>query len=252
MSIDQKVAVVTGASQGIGAALVRAYRDRNYQAVAVARSMVARSIKSPADQDVVAISGDVADRETAKRAISEGMARFGRIDTLVNNAGIFISKPFTQYTEDDYQAMLGVNLNGFFYVTQLAIAEMEKRGSRHIVQITTSLVDHANSRVPSVLASLTKGGLNAATKSLAIEYAKRGIRVDAVSPGTIKTPMHSAETYEALAMLHPVGCLGEISDIVEAILYLESASFVTGEILHVDGGQSAATDTRAPRDDAMT
>jgi NAD(P)-dependent dehydrogenase (short-subunit alcohol dehydrogenase family) len=129
--------------------------------------------------------------------------------------------------------MLGVNLAGFFYITQLAIAEMEKRGSGHVVQITTSLADHAIAGVPSVLASLTKGGLNAATKSLAIEYAKRGIRVNAVAPGTIKSPMHPVETYAELASLHPVGRLGEISDIVEAILYLEGAGFVTGEILHV-------------------
>jgi NAD(P)-dependent dehydrogenase (short-subunit alcohol dehydrogenase family) len=172
-------------------------------------------------------------------AISEGMARFGRIDTLVNNAGIFISKPFTQCTEADYAAILGVNVTGFFHMTQLAVAEMEKQGSGHIVQITTSLVDHAIASVPAVLAALTKGGLNAATKSLAIEYAKRGIRVNAVSPGVIKTPMHSIEEYAQLATLHPVGRLGEISDIVDAIFYLEGASFVTGEILHVDGGQSA-------------
>jgi NAD(P)-dependent dehydrogenase (short-subunit alcohol dehydrogenase family) len=144
-----------------------------------------------------------------------------------------------QYTEADCTAMLAVNLTGFFHVTQLAVAEMEKQGSGHIVQITTSLVDHAIAGVPSVLASLTKGGLNAATKSLAIEYAKRGIRVNAVAPGTIKTPMHSPETYAQLAALHPVGRMGEISDIVGAIMYLEGASFVTGEILHVDGGQSA-------------
>ena len=191
------------------------------------------------DDDVVIVSGDIADRKTAERAISEGIARFGRIDTLVNNAGIFISKPFTQYTEADYAAILGVNLTGFFHITQLAVAEMEKQGSGHIVQITTSLVDHAIAGVPAVLAALTKGGLNAATKSLAIEYARRGIRVNAVSPGTIKTPMHSVAEYAQLAALHPVGRLGEISDIVDAILYLEGASFVTGEILHVDGGQSA-------------
>ena len=151
----------------------------------------------------------------------------------------FIAKPFTQYTETDYGSVLGVNIAGFFHITQLAIAEMEKQGSGHVVQITTSLVDHANSSVPAVLAALTKGGLNAATKSLAIEYAKRGIRVNAVAPGIIKTPMHPVETHEALGALHPVGHMGEISDIVEAILYLESARFVTGEILHVDGGQSA-------------
>ena len=188
MGIEQKVAVITGASQGIGAALVKAYRDRNYRVVATARS-----IKPSQDEDVLAVPGDIADWKTAERVISQGVARFGRIDTLVNNAGIFIAKPFTQYTEADYRALLGVNLDGFFRITQLAIAEMEKQGSGHIVQITTSLVDHANSSVPSVLASLTKGGLNAATKSLAIEYAKRGIRVNAVALGIIKSPMHPVE-----------------------------------------------------------
>jgi NAD(P)-dependent dehydrogenase (short-subunit alcohol dehydrogenase family) len=234
MEHGQKVAVITGASQGIGAALVKAYRDRNYKVVATARS-----IEPSHDDNVLAVAGDIADRRTAERAIGEGMARFGRIDTLVNNAGIFIAKPFTQYTAADYAAILAVNTTGFFHMTQCAIAEMEKQGSGHVVQITTSLVDHANSAVPSVLASLTKGGLSAATKSLAIEYAKRGIRVNAVAPGIIKTPMNPAETHDAMDALHPIGRMGEITDIVEAILYLESAHFVTGEILHVDGGQSA-------------
>ena len=234
MRTDRKVAVITGASRGIGAALVQAYRDRNYHVVATARSLEPSS-----DDEVLTVRGDIADRKTAERAISQGVARFGRIDTLVNNAGIFIAKPFTQYTEADCAAMLGVNLAGFFYITQLAIAEMEKRGSGHIVQITTSLVDHAIAGVPSVLASLTKGGLNGATKSLAIEYAKRGIRVNAVAPGIIKTPMNPPEMHDQFASLHPMGRMGRIEDIVDAILYLERTSFVTGEILHVDGGQNA-------------
>jgi NAD(P)-dependent dehydrogenase (short-subunit alcohol dehydrogenase family) len=234
MGTERKVAVITGASQGIGAALVKAYRDRNYRVVATARSM-----KPSNDDDIFAVPGDIADRKTAERAISACVDRFGRIDTLVNNAGIFVGKPFTEYTEADYAAILGVNVAGFFHTTQLAIAEMEKRGSGHVVQITTSLVDHAISGAPAALASLTKGGLNAVTKSLAIEYAKRGIRVNAVALGIIKSPMHPAETYAQLDALHPVGHMGEISDVVDAILYLESAGFVTGEILHVDGGQSA-------------
>jgi len=234
MSSERKVAVITGASQGIGAALVEAYRGRGYRIVAIARS-----IRRSDDTDILAVPGDITDRRTAERSIAEGVARYGRIDTLINNAGVFIAKPFTQYTEADYAAILGVNIAGFFHITQLSVAEMEKQGSGHIVQITTSLVDHAIASVPSVLASLTKGGLAAATKSLAIEYAKRGIRVNAVAPGTIKSPMHAVETYAQLGALHPVGHIGEISDIVDAILYLESASFVTGEILHVDGGQSA-------------
>src|SRR5215472_1111491 len=241
MVSEQKVAVITGASGGIGAALVKAYRDRNYRVVATARSM-----EPLIGNDVVVVAGDIADRKTAERAISEAMARFGRIDTLVNNAGIFISKPFTHYTEADYAAILGVNVTGFFHITQLAIAEMEKRGSGHIVQITASLVDHAIAGVPAVLAVLTKGGLNAATKSLAIEYSKRGIRVNAVAPGTIKTPMYPVEAYAQLAALQPVGRLGEISDVVDAILYLEGASFVTGEILHVDGAEPAARSETRP------
>lgn len=234
MSTEQKVAVITGASQGIGAALVKAYRDRNYRVVAVSRS-----IQPSDDNGVVTVSGDIADRKTAERAIIEGVTRFGRIDTLINNAGIFIAKPFTEYTQDDYETYLGTNIAGFFHMTQLAIAEMEKQGSGHIVQISTSLVDNPIAGVPSVLASLTKGGLNSATRSLAIEYAKRGIRVNAIALGNIKTPMHPAETHAQLAAMHPNGRMGEISDIVDAALYLESANFVTGEILHVDGGQSA-------------
>jgi NAD(P)-dependent dehydrogenase (short-subunit alcohol dehydrogenase family) len=234
MSSEKKVAVITGASQGIGAGLVEAYRGRGYRVVAIARS-----IRQSDDTDILAVPGDLADRRTAERSIAEGVARFGRIDTLVNNAGVFVAKPFTQYSEADYALLLGVNLAGFFHMTQLAIPEMEKRGRGHIVQITTSLIGHANSQVPSVLASLTKGGLDAATRSLAIEYAKRGIRVNAVAPGVIKTPMHPAETHHAFDALHPLGRMGEIADIVDAILYLESATFVTGETLHVDGGQSA-------------
>jgi NAD(P)-dependent dehydrogenase (short-subunit alcohol dehydrogenase family) len=234
MGAEQKTAIITGASQGIGAALVKAYRDRNYRVVATARS-----IKPSADNDVLAVPGDIGDAATAERVVAAALDRFGRIDTLVNNAGIFIGKPFTEYTAEDFTRMVATNTAGFFFITQRVAAEMLKQGSGHIVQITTSLVDHANSKVPSVLASLTKGGLNAATKSLAIEYASRGIRVNAVSPGVIKTPMHGVETHAQLGAMHPVGQMGEISDIVEAVLYLEQASFVTGEILHVDGGQSA-------------
>lgn len=234
MHAERKVAVITGASGGIGAALVKAYRDRHYRVVATSRS-----IKAPDDDEILVVPGDIADRQTSERAIAAGVARFGRIDTLVNNAGIFISKPFTQYTVADYAAIVGVNSTGFFHITQLAIAEMEKQRSGHVVQVTTSMVDHAISGVPAVLASLTKGGLNAATKSLAIEYAKRGIRVNAVALGVIKSPLNPVETHAQLGTLHPLGRMGEISDVVEAILYLESASFVTGEILHVDGGRSA-------------
>jgi NAD(P)-dependent dehydrogenase (short-subunit alcohol dehydrogenase family) len=234
MGAEQKVAIITGASQGIGEGLVRAYRDRNYRVVANSRS-----IKPSTDPDIVTVAGDIADPKTAERIVSAAIERFGRIDTLVNNAGIFVAKPFTDYTDEDFASVLAVNVGSFFQVTRRAAAEMLKQGSGHIVQITTSLVDHANSSVPSVLASLTKGGLNAATKSLAIEYAAKGIRVNAVAPGVIKTPMHMPETHDFLANLHPVQRMGETKDIVDAVLFLESAPFVTGEILHVDGGQSA-------------
>ncbi|QUN32417.1 SDR family oxidoreductase (plasmid) [Cupriavidus sp. KK10] len=234
MSTSQKVVVVTGASQGIGAESVKAFRALGYRVVATARS-----IQPSSDPNIVTVAGDIADPDTARRVIAEAVSRFGRVDTLINNAGVFIAKPFTGYTAEDYAAVTGVNLQGFFYITQLAIAEMEKNKSGHVVQITTSLVDHAIEGVPSVLASLTKGGLNAATKSLAIEYAKTGIRVNAVAPGIIKSPMHAPETHAALGALHPMGHMGEMSDIVNAIVYLDSAPFVTGEILHVDGGQSA-------------
>ena len=234
MASAQKVAVITGASRGIGAALVKAFLDRNYKVVATSRS-----IEPSSNPDVLTIAGDIGDPATGPKVIAEALARFGRVDTLVNNAGIFTASPFTGFTAEQYQANIGTNLNGFFFITQAAITAMEKAGRGHVVSITTSIVDRANSNVPSVLASLTKGGIAAATKNLAVEYAKRGIRVNAVSPGIIKTPMHAPETHDFLAALHPMGRMGETSDIVDAILYLEKAPFVTGEILHVDGGQAA-------------
>ncbi|MFD9270478.1 SDR family NAD(P)-dependent oxidoreductase [Streptomyces goshikiensis] len=232
----QKVAVVTGASQGIGAGLVTAYRELGYGVVATSRH-----IPASGDRDVVAVQGDIADRTTAERVIAAGVERFGRIDTLVNNAGLFVAKPFTDYTEDDYEAVLGVNLDGFFRIAQLAVERMLEQGGGHVVQITSTLADRASSSVTSVLASLTKGGLQSATKALAIEYADRGIRSNAVALGVVKTPMHPEEHHAALAALHPLGRMGEVSDIVDAVVYLENAPFVTGEILHVDGGQNAGS-----------
>jgi NAD(P)-dependent dehydrogenase (short-subunit alcohol dehydrogenase family) len=234
MGSERKVAIITGASQGIGAGLVKAFRDRNYRVVATSRS-----IQQTGDDDIVAVRGDVGDPATAEAVTREAIARFGRIDTLVNNAGIFIAKSFTDYTAEDFDTKIATNLAGFFHITRRVATEMLRQGSGHIASITTSLVDHPNGSVPSALANLTKGGINSATKALAIEYATKGIRVNAVSPGIIKTPMHAAETYGFLAALHPMRQLGEIKDIVDAVLFLESAAFVTGEILHVDGGQSA-------------
>jgi NAD(P)-dependent dehydrogenase (short-subunit alcohol dehydrogenase family) len=234
MSTQRKVAVITGASQGIGAGLVRGYLDRGYRVVANSRS-----IKEDASADVLAIAGDIGDPAVAQRVIRGAVERFGRVDTLVNNAGVFVPKPFTEYTEADYNHVLGVNLAGFFYVTQHAIRQMLTQGGGHVVSVTTTLVGQPVKGVPSALTSITKGGLDAVTRSLAIEYAEKGIRVNAVAPGIIKTPMHAPETHAALAGLHPVGRMGEVREVVEAVLYLESAAFVTGETLHVDGGAHA-------------
>jgi NAD(P)-dependent dehydrogenase (short-subunit alcohol dehydrogenase family) len=230
-----RVAVVTGASQGIGAGLVAGYRAQGWAVVANARD-----IKPSDDPAVLTVAGDVSQPTTADRIVTGALERFGRIDTLVNNAGAFIGKPFTDYTTEDYQLVVQVNLTGFFLVTQRVIAVMLKGGGGHIVNISTTMAEHANSRAPALLAALTKGGLVAATKSLAVEYASRGIRANAVSLGVIQTPLNPPEAYAALAKLHPVGHVGQVSDVVAGILYLESAGpFVTGEILHIDGGQSA-------------
>jgi NAD(P)-dependent dehydrogenase (short-subunit alcohol dehydrogenase family) len=234
MKNTQKVVIVTGASQGIGAGVVQAYRDLGYAVVANSRS-----IKPSSDEKVLSIAGDIGDRRVAQQVANAAIERFGRIDTLVNNAGIFISKPFTEYTDEDFRNVIDVNAAGFFHITQFALNQMLKQGSGHVVQVTTALVDHPLSSVPAGLAALTKGGLDAVTRALAIEYAKKGIRVNAVAPGIIKTPMHSPENFEFLRNLHPVGRMGDISDVVGAITYLENAGFVTGETLNVDGGQHA-------------
>jgi NAD(P)-dependent dehydrogenase (short-subunit alcohol dehydrogenase family) len=232
---QRKVAIVTGASQGIGAGVAAGYRRRKWAVVATSRT-----IRPDADPSVHTIAGDITHAATTDRVISEALEHFGRIDTLVNNAGIYLSKPFTDYTADDYATMVAVNLAGFFMLTQRAITEMLKTGGGHVVNVTSTLADYANSSAPAVLTALTKGGLASATKSLAIEYASRGIRVNAVSPGIIQTPAHPAESYAGLgSQLPPVGHVGQVRDIVDGILFLESSPFVTGEVLHIDGGQIA-------------
>ena len=218
---------MTGASHGIGAGLVAGFRGAGYAVVGTSRSIAASD-----DPDVLAVSGDIAEPQTAEHVVEEALGRFGRIDTLVNNAGVFIAKPFTDYTLDEYATAIAVNLAGFFHITQRAIRQMVAQGSGHVVNITASLVDHADSRSPSALAAVTKGGLDAVTRSLATEYASRGVRVNAVAPGVIRT---QSTSYEGLADRR----IGEIGDVVDAILYLERATFVTGETLHVDGGQAA-------------
>ena len=234
MSTERKVALITGASQGIGAGLVQGFRERGYRVVANSRS-----IKPSDSADLATVAGDIIDPVVAKRVVDTAVERFGRIDTLVNNAGIFVSKPFIEYTPEDFAAAMSVNVAGFFYVSQQAAARMLSQKSGHIVNITTTLVDQPIAGVPAALASLTKGGLDAVTRGLAIEYADKGIRVNAVSPGIIKTPMHPENTHAALAKLHPMQRLGEVREIVDAVLYLDNAAFVTGEVLHVDGGQHA-------------
>jgi len=231
----QPVVVISGASQGIGAGLVVGYRGLGYAVVANSRTIAASD-----DPMVLTVPGDIAQPGVGQRIVDAAMERFERIDTVVNNAGVFVAKPFTQYTDEDYDAVTGVNLRGFFELSRAAVSAMLARGEGgHLVNISSSLVDQANSAVPAALASLTKGGLNAVTKALAIEYAVRGIRSNAVALGNIRTPMHGPATYEALAEMHPMRRMGEIDDVVGAVLYLENAHFVTGEILHVDGGQSA-------------
>jgi NAD(P)-dependent dehydrogenase (short-subunit alcohol dehydrogenase family) len=230
-----KVAIITGGSQGIGAGLVAGYRARGWAVVAVART-----IKPADEEDVLTVAGDITEPATADRIVDAALGRFGRIDTLVNNAGVYISKPFTDYTAEDYALVTGVNLTGFFWMTQRAIAEMARRYGGHVVNISATLAEVANSGVPEVLAALTKGGLAAATRSLAVEYASRGIRVNAVSPGIIQTPVHPPESYEHLGgKLPPLGRPGQVSDVVDGILFLESSPYITGEILHIDGGQIA-------------
>jgi NAD(P)-dependent dehydrogenase (short-subunit alcohol dehydrogenase family) len=229
----RRVAIVTGGSQGIGAGLVSAFRRAGYAVVATSRS-----IGPAVEDDFLAVRGDIAEAQTARNVVEQALSRFGGIDCLVNDAGVFIGKPFTDYTLEDYVLITSVNLAGFFYLTQRVIGQMVTQGSGHVVNVTTSLVDNADSKTPAALPALTKGGLAAATRSLAIEYASRGIRVNAVALGVIRT-RDDAASYAGMADLHPLGRLGEIGDVVDGVLYLERATFVTGETLHIDGGQAA-------------
>ena len=230
----KKVVIVTGSSRGIGAGLALAYHREGW-------AVVGNSLAStPADDvDMLTVVGDISLPDTTERIIAAALERFGRIDTLINNAGIYVSKPFTDYTAADYASVVGVNLTGFFTLTQRAIAEMLTGGGGHVVNITTTLVDYADSAAPTVLTALTKGGLAAATRSLAIEYAHRGIRVNAVSPGVIQTSTHDGDAYAALGVLQPIGRVGQVRDIVAGVLFLESSTFITGETIHIDGGRIA-------------
>jgi NAD(P)-dependent dehydrogenase (short-subunit alcohol dehydrogenase family) len=234
MTSKQKVVIITGASRGIGAALAERFRHLGYGVVATSRSITKTPLAG--DKDTLSITGDISERDAATRVVDAAMERFGRIDTLINNAGIFIPKPFVEYSPEDFTSMLGVNVAGFFHISQLVASRMLHAGSGHIVNITAAIAHQPLAVLPAALTVLAKGGLEAVTRSLAIEYAARGIRVNAVAPGVIRTSMHRPEVLQSFASLQPSGRVGETHDIVDTVVYLEQAPFVTGQILRVDGG----------------
>jgi len=238
MANTQKTAVVTGASQGIGAALVEEFLKRGYSVVANSRN-ITKANPFPASASLALIDGDIGDPKTAAKIVDTAVSGFGRIDVLINNAGIFIPKPFTDYTTEDFNALVSTTLAGFLYVSQLSVKQMLRQKSGSIVNVSTTLVDHPVAGVPVTVQVMAKGSLDAVTRALAMEYARDGIRVNTVALGVIKTPMHKPETYESLKGSNPVGRLGEIKEVVDAVLFLTDATFTTGEILHVDGGAHA-------------
>ena len=238
MAITQKTAIVTGASQGIGAGLVEAFLKRGYSVVANSRN-ITKANPFAGSANLALVDGDIGDPKTAAKIADTAVSRYGRIDVLINNAGIFIPKPFIEYTTEDFNALVSITLAGFLYISQLAVKQMLKQKSGSIVNVSTTLVDQPIAGVPAAVQVIAKGGLHAVTRALAMEYAKDGIRVNTVALGVIKTPMHKPETYEFLDGLHPVGRMGEINEVVDAVLFLTDATFTTGEILHVDGGAHA-------------
>jgi NAD(P)-dependent dehydrogenase (short-subunit alcohol dehydrogenase family) len=233
---DKKTAIVTGASQGIGAGLVEAFLKEGYDVVATSRD-VSRSLS--ASPRLVLIDGDIGKPETAAKAVDAAIKHFGTIDVLVNNAGIFYTKPFTEFSTEDFNALVSTNLLGFLYITQLAVKQMLRQKSGSVVNITASLVDQPVAGINASVSMMTKGGLNSVIPSLAIEYAKEGIRFNAVAPGVVDTPMHKDDPKEALQRMQPLGKTVAVKDVVEAVLYLAQAGQVTGEVLHVDGGAHA-------------
>jgi NAD(P)-dependent dehydrogenase (short-subunit alcohol dehydrogenase family) len=239
MAAKSKTAIVTGASQGIGAGIVSAFLERGYKVVASSRSITKSGAFSSAD-NLALVDGDIGDPATAEKIAETAIGRFGTIDALVNNAGIFLSKPFLDYTAADFRSLVSTNLKGFLYVTQLAVQQMllQKSGGS-VINITTSMVDHPIAGIPAAVAMITKGGLEAVTRSLAMEYAKHGIRVNAVAPGVVDTPMHASDPKDYLQSLSPMGRIVSVRDVTDAVVYLTEAATVTGEVLHVDGGSHA-------------
>ena len=233
---SKRTAIVTGASQGIGAALVEALLNAGYNVVATSRN-VNQSLA--ASSSLVLVAGDIGTKETAAKVAVAAMEKFGSIDLLVTNAGIFSTKPFTEFTTDDFTALVSTNLLGFLYITQLAVKQMLKQKAGAVVSITAALADQPIAGVNAAVPMITKGGLNAVIKSLAIEYAKEGIRFNAVAPGIVDTPMHKHDPKESLRTLQPMGQIARVDDVSDAVLYLAHADQVTGEVLHVDGGSHA-------------
>jgi len=232
----KKTVIVTGGSQGIGAGAVKAFLDRGYNVVANSRN-ISRSGTFTASDRLALVDGSAADPDTAVKIADVAKKKFGSIDALVNNAGIFFTKHFTDYTTEDLRSLVSTNIEGFLYITQLTIRQMlAQRTGGSIVNITATLADHPTQGFNAVVPMITKGGLNTATRHLAMEYAKEGIRVNAVAPGTVDTPMHKDAPRDFLNTLQPMGRISEVKDIVDAIVYLTEAGEVTGEVLHVDGG----------------
>ncbi len=236
MANRPKTAIVTGASQGIGAGLVKAFLDRDYNVVANSRNITKSGAFEPSDK-LALIDGSIAEATTAEKIAEVAKSKFGSIDALVNNAGIFFSKHFTDYTVDDLRSLVSINIEGFLFISQLAITQMlaQKTGGS-IVNITSTMVDHPIAGVDAAVPMITKGGLEAVTRSLAMEYVKQGIRVNAVAPGVVDTPMHKDDPKDLLKTLQPMGRISDVKDIVDAVVYLTEAGQVTGEVLHVDGG----------------
>jgi NAD(P)-dependent dehydrogenase (short-subunit alcohol dehydrogenase family) len=239
MSGQRKTVIVTGASQGIGAGVVKAFVERGFNILATARNVLQSSEVTASDR-VALVEGDIGDPATAARIVETALARFNSIDALVNNAGIFFTKPFTEYTADDFKAFVSTNLGGFLFVTQLAIKQMlaQKTGGS-IVTITAALARNPIRGVPAAVPMITKGGLETVTQHLAMEYAKEGIRVNAVAPGAVDTPLHRNTPKEVLASLSPMGRPSTVKEIADAVMYLTEATTITGDILYVDGGAHA-------------